>query len=168
MGRLCHLVKHYGPLMARILIAQLFVISGFGKLAAFPKTAAFMANAGLPMPELLLVLTIALELGGGVLLILGWKTRWVAAGLFGFTLLATIKFHAFWAVEPELIKSDMNNFMKNLAIMGAMLYIMAYGPGPLSLDKDDRVEDQAVPVPKPDAVSRTVGVSRKSRRRGRR
>ena len=167
MNRACNFVKHYGPLIARILIAQLFVIAGFGKLAAFPKTAAFMANAGLPIPELLLVLTIALELGGGILLILGWKARWVAAGLFVLTLLVTIKFHAFWAVEPELIKNDMNNFMKNLAIMGAMLYLVAYGPGPLSLGKDDCVEDQAAPKPA-GSVSPPQGVSRKSRRRGRR
>ena len=112
--------------------------------------------------------TIAIELGGGVLLILGWKARWVAAGLFGFTLLATIKFHAFWAVEPELIKNDMNNFMKNLAIMGAMLYIMAYGPGQLSLHKEDRGEDQAVSKPSAGTASRPEGASRKSRRRGRR
>jgi putative oxidoreductase len=163
----CRLIKHYGPLIARILIAQLFVIAGFGKFAAFPRTAAFLANAGLPMPELLLVLTIALELGGGILLILGWKARWVAAGLFGFTLIATIMFHPFWAVEPELIKNDMNNFMKNLAIMGAMLYIMAYGPGPLSLGKDDCAEDQTAPK-LAGSLSRPEGVSRKSRRRGRR
>jgi len=147
MKNLCNSVQRYGPLMARILIAQLFVIAGIGKLSAFPKTAAFMANSGLPMPDLLLVLTIALELGGGLLLILGWKARWVAAGLFGFTLIATWVFHPFWAVEPQLLRNEMNNFMKNLAIMGAMVYIMAYGPGPLSLGRDDCAEEP--PAPKP-------------------
>ena len=141
MKSLCNLVKHFGPLIARILIAQLYLIAGLGKIAAFPKTAAFLANAGLPMPELLLVLTVALEVGGGILLIVGWKARWVAAGLCGFTLLATLLFHQFWAVEPQLLKIEMNNFMKNLAIMGALIYIMAYGPGPLSLDKDDCAEE---------------------------
>ena len=145
MNSLCNLVKHYGPLVARILIAQLFVIAGLGKIAAFPRTAAYMANAGLPMPELLLVLAIALELGGGILLILGWKARWIAAGLFGFTLIATWVFHPFWAVEPQQLRSEMNHFMKNLAIMGAMLYVMAYGPGPLSVGRDDCAEDRADP-----------------------
>ena len=136
MNMLCNSVKHYGPLAARILIAQLFVIAGFGKFAAFGKTAAFMANTGLPMPDLLLVLTIALEFGGGIMLILGWQARWIAAALFGFTLLATLLFHPFWEVEPQMVRSELNNFMKNLAIMGALLYIMACGPGPLSLGKD--------------------------------
>ena len=163
----CRLIKRYAPLIARILIAQLFLVAGFGKFAAFPRTVAYLANAGLPIPEVLLVLAIALEFGGGILLILGWKVRWVAAGLFGFTLIATVMFHAFWAVEPEMIKSDMNNFMKNLAIMGAMLYIMAYGPGPLSLGKDDCVEDPVSPKPA-ERVSRSEGVSRKSRHRARR
>ena len=129
-------VQRYGPLVARVLIAQLFVVAGIGKLVAFAKTAAFMANKSLPMPEALLVATIVLEVGGGVLLVAGWKTRWVAAALFAFTLIATLVFHPFWAVEPQLAKDDLNNFMKNLAIMGAVLYIVVYAPGPYSLDKD--------------------------------
>ena len=143
MNAICSSVKHYGPLLARILIAQLFVIAGFAKYAAFAKTAAYIANKGLPMPELLLVLTITLEFGGGILLILGWRARWIAAAFFGFILITTYVFHPFWAAEPQMVKSDLNDFMKNLAIMGAMLYIMAYGPGPLSLGKDDCAEDQA-------------------------
>lgn len=143
MNMLCNSVKQYGPLAARILIAQLFVIAGFGMFAAFGKTAAFMASKGMPMAEVLLVLTIALELGGGILLILGWQARWIAAALFGFTLLASCIFLPFWAVEPQFVRSVMNDFMKNLAIMGAMLYIMAYGPGPLSLGKDSCAGDGA-------------------------
>ena len=125
-------VQRFGPLAARVLIAQLFVISGFGKAMAFAKTAAFIANRGLPLPEVMLVATIALELGCGMLLVAGWKARGAAAALFAFTLIATLVFHAFWAVEPHLAKDELNNFMKNLAIMGGLLYIAAYGPGPLS------------------------------------
>jgi putative oxidoreductase len=141
----CGLIKRYGPLAARVLIAQLFVVAGLGKLMAFAKTAAFMANKGIPLPEVLLVATIALELGGSILLVVGWKARWIAAALFGFTLIATLVFHPFWAVEPQVAKDELNNFMKNLAIMGAMLYIMAYGPGPFSLGKDDCADDAAAP-----------------------
>ena len=147
MNAICNSVKRYGPLLARILIAQLFVVAGFGKLAAFGKTTAFLAKSGLPLPEVLVVLAIALELGGGILLILGWKVRWIAAGLFVFTLIATILFHPFWAVEAQLIKSNLNDFMKNLAIMGAMLYIMAYGPGPLSIGKDKCADDATATRP---------------------
>ncbi len=140
-------VQHFGPLAARILIAQLFIISGFGKAAGFAKTAAFMANKGMPMAEHLLVLTIALELGGGILLILGWKARWIAAAFFGFTLAATLVFHPFWAVEPQIVTSELNNFMKNFAIMGGLLYIMAYGAGPFSLGRDDSAGGAAVSAP---------------------
>lgn len=137
MNRLCDFVKKFGPLGARLLMAQLFIIAGLGKMAAFPKTAAYMANHGLPLPEVLLVLTILVEFGGGWMLILGWKARWVAAALFLFTLFATVIFHPFWGIEPQMLKSALNDFMKNLAIMGGLLYVVAYGAGPLSLGKDD-------------------------------
>ena len=136
MNNLCNLVKQYGPLAARILLAQLFIISGFGKIKAFGGTAAFMASNGMPMAEVLLVLTIALELGGGILLILGWQARWIAAAFFGFTFLAALIFHPFWAADAASFTSQLNNFMKNLSIMGGMLYVMAYGAGPFSLGAD--------------------------------
>ena len=148
MNYLCNSVKRYGPLVARILLAQLFIVSGFGKIFAFAKTAAFMANKSMPMPEVLLVLTIALEFGGGILLILGWQARWIAAAFFGFTLLAALIFHPFWSVEPANVTSQLNNFMKNLSIMGGMLYVMAYGPGPLSLGRDGCSDDDSAAVGK--------------------
>ncbi len=133
MNQVCERVQKYGPLLARILLAQLFVVSGVGKITAFQKTAAYMAAKGMPMSEVLLVLTIVLEVGGGLALILGWRVRWIAAAFFVFTLLAAVIFHPFWSVEPASISGHLNNFMKNLAIMGGMLYVMAYGAGPLSL-----------------------------------
>ena len=136
MNNLCNLVKQYGPLVARILLAQLFIVSGFGKIGGFGKTAAYMASKGMPMADALLVLTIALELGGGILLILGWQARWIAAAFFGFTFLAAVIFHPFWAVDAANFTSQLNNFMKNLSIMGGMLYVMAYGAGPFSLGAD--------------------------------
>jgi len=132
---LCELVQKYAPLAARILLAQLFIISGIGKIARFAGTAAYMAGVGLPATTPLLVLTIALEVGGGALLLAGWQTRWVAAAFCGFTLLASFIFHPFWNTDPASAMSQLNNFMKNLAIMGGMLYVMAYGAGPLSVDR---------------------------------
>ena len=88
------------------------------------------------MAEVLLVLTIALELGGGILLVLGWQARWIAAAFFGFTLLSSVIFHAFWAADAANFMNQLNNFMKNLSIMGGMLYVMAYGAGPCSLGAD--------------------------------
>jgi putative oxidoreductase len=132
----CQLLQKYGPLAARILLAQLFIVSGFGKITAFGKTAAFMASSGLPMSEVLLALTIAVELGGGILLVLGWQARWVAAAICVFTWLAALVFHQFWNSEPARFNGQLNNFMKNLSIMGGMLYVMVYGPGPLALGGD--------------------------------
>jgi putative oxidoreductase len=138
MNVLCEWVQKYAPLAARILLAQLFIISGIGKIARFAGTAAYMAGMGLPAATPLLVLTIALEVGGGALLLVGWQTRWVAAAFCGFTLLASVIFHPFWNTEPAGVMGQLNNFMKNLAIMGGMLYVMAYGAGPLSVDRARR------------------------------
>jgi len=153
MNHACQIVQKYGPFIARILLAQLFIISGTGKIGNFAGTAAFMAGAGMPLANVLLTLTIALEVGGGILLVLGWQARWVAAAFFGFTFLSAVIFHPFWNSDAASVFGQLNNFMKNLAIMGGMLYVMAYGAGPLSLD-DRRVaanapkDDRAKPKPK--------------------
>lgn len=141
MKVLCELLQKYGPLAARILLAQIFIISGLGKIGGFAGTAAFMAGAGLPFAPVLLTLTIALELGGGILLVLGWQARWVAAAFFGFTFLTAVMFHPFWNSDAASFLGQMNNFMKNLAIMGGMLYVVVHGPGSLSLGTDSYEAD---------------------------
>lgn len=130
-------LQHYGPVAARVLLAQVFIVSGAGKLKAFAATAAFMGNLGIPASQLMLVLTIALELGGGVLLVLGWQARCIAIAFFIFTFLTALIVHPFWSAETQNIGGQLNNFMKNLAIMGGMLFIVIHGPGPLSLGRDD-------------------------------
>ena len=137
-------IRHYGPLAARVLLAQLFIVSGCGKIGGFAKTAAYMAGMGLPLSNVLLTLTIALEVGGGLLLIAGWQARWIATAFFAFTLLTAVIFHPFWHTDAASFGAQLNNFMKNLAIMGGMLYVMAYGAGPLSLDAR-RVTSNAAP-----------------------
>ena len=120
----------------RVLLAQVFIVSGFGKLKAFTATASFMANLGIPASQTMLVLTIALELGGGALLVLGWQARWLAIAFFGFTFITAVVVHPFWSAEAQSVGGQLNNFMKNLAIMGGMLYVVIHGPGPLSLGGD--------------------------------
>lgn len=137
MQQFRQLLQQYGPVAARVLLAQVFIISGIGKIKGFAATAALMGNLGLPAPQLLLVLAIALEIGGGTLLILGWQARWLALAFFGFTFLTSVIVHPFWSGEPANFGGQLNNFMKNLAIMGGMLYVVVHGPGPLSLGKDD-------------------------------
>jgi putative oxidoreductase len=122
-------------LAGRILLAFIFVLSGFNKIGSFAGTATHMASKGLPIAEVLLVLTILIELGGGLMIALGWKARWAALAIFLFLIPATLIFHAYWAVDPSAMQRQMIQFMKNLAIMGGMLYIVAAGSGRYSLDK---------------------------------
>ncbi len=124
-----------GLLLGRLLLTYLFLLSGFGKIGNFAGTAAYMASKGLPFSEVLLVVTIIIELGGGLMLILGWKARWAALAIFLWLIPVTLIFHAYWAVDPEQARMQMIQFNKNLAIMGGMLYIAAAGSGRYSLDK---------------------------------
>ena len=128
------MVKQYGPLAGRILLALIFVMSGYEKLGSFAGTAGYMAKAGIPFTEAALVIAIIIELGGGILLILGWKTCWAALAIFVFVILATLTFHNFWAVEAAQVQMQQIHFMKNLCILGGLLYVMAFGAGPLSID----------------------------------
>jgi putative oxidoreductase len=144
MDRFQQLLQHYGPALARVLLAQVFIVSGIGKIKGFAATAALMGNLGLPAPQLLLVLTIALELGGGALLVLGWQARWIALAFFGFTFLTAVLVHPFWSAEAASVGGQLNNFMKNLAIMGGMLYVAVHGAGPLALDRENQASAQPV------------------------
>ena len=138
MRKLCEMLMHYGPLAGRILLAAIFVMSGWGKVTGFAGTAAYMAAKGMPFPELLLPGAIAVELVGGILLILGWQARWAALAIFLFMIPTTVIFHNFWAVDAAQVQGQAIQFMKNLAIMGGLLYVMAFGAGPLSLDNRRR------------------------------
>lgn len=122
-------------LFGRILLALIFVVSGLGKITGFAGTAAYMASKGLPMVQVLLPLAIAAELGGGLLLALGWKTRWAAALLFLFLIPTTLIFHQFWGLDPKLAQMQQIHFLKNVAIMGGMLMVIAGGAGAWSLDR---------------------------------
>ncbi len=127
--------QHLAALAGRILLAVIFLISGFGKITGYDGTAGYMAAKGLPMIGVLLPLTILTELGGGIALVAGFKARWVALLLAGFTLLAAIIFHDFWAAEAAQKMGQQINFLKNVAITGGMLMVFAFGPGRYSVDK---------------------------------
>jgi len=129
-------LNRYGPLVGRILIALIFILSGFGKIAGFEGTAGYIASKGLPLPQLLTIVAILIELGGGLMLVLGWKARWAAAAMLVFTALAALIFHNFWAVPPDQAQNQMIHFMKNISMMGGLLYVLVHGSGPLSLSKD--------------------------------
>lgn len=130
------IVKMYGPLVGRVLLALIFIIAGFGKITGFEGTVGYMQAYNMPMTQILAVIAIIIELGGGIMIAVGWKARWAAGALFIFVLVASFVFHAFWAVPADQAQLQNIMFMKNLAIMGGMLYIIAYGSGPLSVDKN--------------------------------
>jgi putative oxidoreductase len=122
-------------LVGRILLGLIFVLSGFQKLTGFSGVAAGIAGKGLPMPEVLAVLSVAIELGAGLLLLVGWKARWAALLLFLFTIPITLVFHNFWAMEGAEAAMNEIHFMKNVSIMGGMLLVAAFGPGRYSVDQ---------------------------------
>ena len=94
-----------------------------------------MTSRGLPLVDVLLPLTILIELGGGLLLALGWKARWAAAALLLFLIPTTLIFHQFWGIDPKLAQMQKIHFLKNVAIMGGMLMVLAIGAGAWSVDR---------------------------------
>jgi putative oxidoreductase len=123
------------PLIARILIASLFLVIGVRKAMAFAGTAGYFAKLGFPMPEAMTVIAILIEVGGAILLIIGWKTRWVAWILSLFVLIAAFSAHRFWEVDASQMSDQLTQFLKNLAIVGGLLMLAAHGPGRTSADR---------------------------------
>jgi putative oxidoreductase len=118
-------------------MSWIFVSSGWGKMSHFAGTAAKIASRGVPLPEIATVIAIAIELGGGLLLIAGWKARWAALAMAVFTVAAAIFFHNFWAAPPEQVVNQTIHFWKNIAMTGGLLFVFAYGSGPFSLERQD-------------------------------
>ena len=127
-------LTRYTPLIGRILLAWIFIRSGYGKIAAFEGAVGYIASKGVPFPALAAMGAIVIEIGGGLLLIAGWKTRWAAVAMFLFTALAALIFHPFWAVPADQVMNQSVHFWKNVAIMGGFLYVFSYGSGPFSIE----------------------------------
>ena len=121
--------------VGRVLIAIMFVLSGFEKVVDLSAAAAAIGSKNLPFPQVLAVLTVIVELGGGLLIIAGWQTRIVALVLAIFTALAAYFFHDFWHYPPgPQHTNNMIHFMKNLSVIGGFLMLCAAGGGRYSLD----------------------------------
>src|SRR5712691_4348510 len=108
-------IAKFGPVAGRFLIALIFLLSGIGKIAGFAQTAGFMAGKGLPMAEVLLVLSIVIEIGAALMLIVGWQARLGAAALFLWMIPVTLVFHNFWAAPADQQQIEMVNFLKNVS-----------------------------------------------------
>ena len=135
MGTLCALSKTWGVFLGRILIATIFLQSGYDKLTNFDRTVKLMMSKDMPVPEILLLPAIVILLGGGVLLLVGWKARWAALALILFMIPATLYFHSFWAYPEAQFVNQFHHFFKNLAIIGALFMILGMGSGGMSLDQ---------------------------------
>lgn len=121
-------------LAGRLLLGGFFLFFGLTKFTSLGGTAGYIASVGLPMPMAGAVFAAALETFGGLALLLGWQARIAALALAAFTLVASVIFHAFWAVPAEQAFVQQLMFTKNLALTGGLLMLAALGAGPLSLD----------------------------------
>jgi putative oxidoreductase len=117
------------PLIGRILLATLFIVGGLGKLATPGPTQGYIAAVGLPLPLLAYIVALIVELGGGVLLLVGYRTKVVAAALAAWCVVTALVFHHALGDQNQLI-----NFLKNLAMTGGLLQVVAFGPGRIALD----------------------------------
>lgn len=120
-----------GLLIGRLLLASLFILEGWSKLKGYDSAAAYMQRYG--VPGLLLPAVIALELGGGLMIAIGWRARIAAGALAVFCVLAAVLFHANLADRNQLL-----HFEKDLAIAGGLLLLTITGPGPWSLSSNSQ------------------------------
>ena len=123
----------YLPFAGRLLIGLPFAMSGLGKLGTYGATTAMIGAAGLPLPVLAFAVAVGVELGGGLLLIAGFRTRVVALALVLFSLATAVSFHGNFADQNQMI-----HFLKNIMISGGLLQIVAFGAGALSIDNRAR------------------------------
>jgi putative oxidoreductase len=126
-------------LLGRILIALLFVPTGWGKLTGFSGTVAYIAKAGAPLPEVDAAIGIFCELILGLCLLLGFRTRWAALGLAIFVVVITPIFHHYWDIPAAMVGMQKLNFFKNWAITGGLLAFAAFGGGAFGVDGRKRV-----------------------------
>lgn len=123
-------------LFGRLMIATIFFMSAIGnKIPEFSGVAEYMGSKGIPLPQLMLAGAIVFLIAGSLSVVAGYQTRIGASMLLLFLLPATYFFHDFWNFEGEEQQQQMIHFMKNLSMMGTMLFLMANGPGFLSLER---------------------------------
>jgi putative oxidoreductase len=130
--------QNLGALVGRVLLALIFLFSGAGKVMDPAGTLGYMNSAGLPAPQLLLWASVVVEIGAGLALVLGWKARWGAAALVLWMIPVTAVFHNPWAGDPSQAPMQMIHLMKNIAIIGGLLMVLAFGPGGWSADRRAR------------------------------
>ena len=127
--------ENIAPLVGRVMIAAIFILAGFEKLQHWNASALSMAQHGMTMIGPSLALAIVIEIGAGLALIIGFRTRLMALTLFMFTLVVSFVMHDFWTIgDADLARVEMQLFAKNMAIAGGLLMLVGLGAGGWSYD----------------------------------
>jgi putative oxidoreductase len=126
----------YLPFVGRLMIGLPFAMSGLSKLGAYGATTGMISAVGLPFPPLAFAVAVAIEFGGGLLLVTGYRARYAAAALALFSLATAMSFHTNFADQNQMI-----HFLKNVMMAGGLLQITAFGAGVLSIDNRRKAGD---------------------------
>lgn len=126
--------QHALTLVGRALIALLFIPAGLSKIGSFAGATGYIASRGVPLPEVAAGIAILAEVGLGLAILAGWQTRLAALGLAIFTVVITFIFHNFWAVDAAHVMAQQQAFFKNIAVVGGLLGLVAWGAGGFSVD----------------------------------
>jgi putative oxidoreductase len=112
----------------------IFIVAGYNKLVAIAGTTGYFTRLGVPMPQVMAWVVAIFEIAAGLMILVGFKTRWVALALSVFCAITLFLGHKFWAVEAAQYSNQLNHALKNLGLVGGFLLLCASGPGPHSVD----------------------------------
>lgn len=127
-------LQHPLALAGRLLLAWLFLPAGIGKIAGFAGTVGYITSVGMPLPTVAAAIAVVVEIAGGLALLAGFGTRIAALALALFTLVASVFFHAYWSLPAGQQMMQQLLFNKNIAVVGGLLALAAFGAGAWSLD----------------------------------
>ncbi len=119
----------------RALMSAVFLVAGVRKIMIWGPQVAYFTKLGFPEPGFFTVVAVVIELGAGLALLVGWRTKWAAWLLALFVLVATFMAHRFWEFDAAQAANQMNHFLKNMAIIGGLAFVASFGPGRIAVDK---------------------------------
>jgi putative oxidoreductase len=150
-------------LLGRVLVAMIFLVAGLGKIPNFEQTVQYMTAQGFPLAPVFLFPAIFVEVIGGLMILVGLRARLASGLLFLYLIPLTVVFHGFWSLSGVERQMQFGNFLKNLAIMGGLLGIVAYGAGAISIDRwlerrraKARIKAEKVEIKKEELVKKTA------------
>ncbi len=123
--------RNYGLILGRAALSFIFILSGFGKIFSFAGTAGYMESKGFFLAPFFLVAAILIEVLGGLSVLTGYKIKWCALALIVFLIPASLIFHNFWTLEGAAQQQEMISFLKNISILGGLVYIRSTSRGDL-------------------------------------